>query len=296
MSYIEVVDPTRLRDSLQCLRLFYWRHERGVVPAAPRLPLAYGSGVHASLAANYEGKSAGQCLKAFEEVWEREVLPYQTEWMEEDRKRNPVRWAESFMLYRRFYASVDQHFTVKNVEAPFFLPISDKVALGGIIDLLVTYLNQLMVVDHKTTSVTWPSFFAGFNPNHQFSVYLLGASEILQQPVTTALINCIVTHATEQRPEKLFIRQPTTRTPAQHLMLKDEILGWWSIVQACRSSNNWPRNDDRCQRWQGGCDYHNLCTDITTDYRRIIPSKQLFRESVWDPIAALRKAGFKETI
>jgi hypothetical protein len=296
MSQIEVVDPSRLRDSLQCLRAFYWKYERHIIPMAPRLPLAYGSGLHAALAAHYEGKSAGLALKAFEEVWEREVLPYQTEWQEEDRKRNPVRAAEVFMLYRRYYASTDKHFVVKNVEAPFFLPISDTVALGGIIDLLVEYLGQLMVVDHKTTSVTWPSFFAAFNPNHQFSVYLLGASEILQRPVTTALVNCVVTHATEMRPDKLFIRQPTTRSPAQHQMLKDEILGWWSIVQACRRTNNWPRNDDRCQRWQGGCSYHNLCTEITADYRRIVPSKALFRESIWDPLAALRAHGFKETV
>ncbi len=294
MSHIEVIDPTRLRDSLQCLRLFYWRHERAIVPAAPRLPLAYGSSIHACLAAHYRGERAGIALKAFEEVWEREVLPYQTEWSEEDPKRNPVRWAETFMVYRQQYK--DEPFKVRNVETPFFLPLTNKIALGGIIDLLVQWGNQLIVIDHKTTSVTWPSYFAGFNPNHQFSSYLLGATEILKRPVTTAMINCIVTHATEMRPEKLFMRVPTDRSVAQHEMLKEEIIGWWSIVQACRESGNWPRNDDRCQRWAGGCSYHGLCTDITTDYKRIIPSKVAFRESVWDPLAELREHGFKEVV
>lgn len=294
MSYIEVIDPTRLRDSLQCLRLFYWRHERAVVPLAPRMPLAYGRAVHASLAAHYEGKTAGQCLKAFEDCWDEDVTPWVTEMTEDDPKRNPVKWAQVFMAYRSFYKT--EPFTVRNVEAPFFLPLDDKLALGGIIDLLVEYLGRLMVIDHKTTSYTNPSYFASFNPNHQFSAYLLGASEILGEPIQTALINCILTHNTETRPERLFIRQPTTRSPAQHQMLKEEITGWWSIVRACRQSGNWPRNDDRCQRWPGGCDYHSLCTDITTDYRRIIPSKAIFRESVWDPIAQLRKHGFTTTI
>jgi intein/homing endonuclease len=589
------------------------------------MPLVYGSGVHATLAAWYEGKSAGTALKAFEEVWEREVIPYQSDMTEDDPKRNPVRWAETFMLYRRMYR--EESFTVRNVEAPFFLPLTNRIAIAGIIDLLVKYLNSLMVIDHKglrideqvmtpdgwkrngdltagdfvigsdgkptevqdvydlgvkdvyrvyfsdktfldttddhvwelwepclnksrirstasvseelsyinrqsrfttlpkvspiqwperdlkidpytlgvilgdgalttgkcsisnpdtevmdrvaattrvvkvnqssssrcpmyrtpdlnndlrvlgllglgshqkfvpeeylysseqqrrdllaglldtdgstsnrrirfittsshlkdavehlvrslggraesrktdswystpeglrcytrdswcvniatnrnpfylarkaagfvprsinvrisaikkidpapmrcirvaakdhlytvkncivthnTTSVTYPSYFAGFNPNHQFGMYLLGATEVLKEPVTAALINCIVTHPTEMRPEKLFIRQPTSRSLAQFELMKEEIIGWWSIVQECRRTRNWPRNDDRCQRWKGGCDYHQLCVDVQEDYRKIKPSKAVYRESVWDPIAALRQRGFEETI
>lgn len=294
MSHIEVIDPTRLRDSLQCLRLYYWRHERHRVPIAPRLPLAYGSGVHASLAVHYEGGSMGLALKAFEDVWEKEVTPFCDENTEEDPKRNPIRWAETFTAYRQHYK--EEPFKVRNVEAPFFLPLTDNIAVAGIIDLLVEYLNQLMVIDHKTTSVTYPSYFASFNPNHQFAVYLLGASEILQRPVTTALINCIVTHKSEMRPDKLFMRVPTSRSLAHNEMLKEEIVGWWTIVQACRRSNNWPRNDSYCQRWQGGCEYHPLCTEINADYRKLIPSTAMYRESMWDPITSLRQHGFKETI
>jgi hypothetical protein len=294
MSHIEVVDPTRLRDSLQCLRMFYWRHERNMIPIAPRMPLIYGRGVHATLAAHYEGKSAGKALLEFQKIWNEEVTPYETDMSEEDSKRNPARWAETFVLYRQQYR--EEPFRVLNVEAPFFLPLNDRVAIGGIIDLLIEYLGQTMVVDHKTTSVTYPSYFASFNPNHQFSTYLLGASKILKKPVTTCYVNCIVTHRSEMRPDKLFMRVPTTRSPAQHEMMRDEITGWWSIVQDCRRTNNWPRNDDRCQRWAGGCDYHDLCTEIQTDYRRIIPSKALFREEQWDPIAELRRRGFEETI
>jgi hypothetical protein len=294
MSHIEVVDPTRLRDSLQCLRMFYWRHERSMVPMTPRMPLIHGRGVHATLAAHYEGKSAGLALLEYQKIWDAEVLPYQTDIDEDDIKRNPVRWAEQFVLYRQFYRV--EPFKVRNVEAPFFLPLTDTIAIGGIIDLLVEHLNQLMVIDHKTTSVTYPSYFASFNPNHQFSTYLLGASEILKQPVTTALVNCLVTHKSEMRPDKLFMRVPTMRSPSQHQMLKEEIVGWWTIVQNCRRTGNWPRNDDRCQRWAGGCDYHSLCTEIQTDYKRIIPSKMLFRQEQWDPIQDLRRRGFKETI
>src|SRR5208337_5693986 len=100
---IEVVDTTRLRDSLSCLRLYYWRHERAQVPIAPRLPLIYGAGAHASLATHYRGGTAGEALAAFEAVWDSELSPTYQETAEEDPKRNPVRWAETFLLYLQKY-------------------------------------------------------------------------------------------------------------------------------------------------------------------------------------------------
>lgn len=293
---IEVVDPTRLRDSLQCLRLYYWRHERHIVPAAPRLPLAYGIGVHATLAEHYRGKTAGLSLKAFEDVWEREVVPFENDMTEEDPKRNPVRWAEVFMLYRQHYANDANDFKVLFVESPFFLPLTEDLAVCGVIDLVIEYLNQKMVMDHKTTWELSQRFFASFNPNHQFSCYLLGATELLEEPVTTLFVNCIKSDPRQMAPEKIFQRVPTTRSEYQHGFMKEELIGWWNVVRMCRDTNNWPRDDDRCQRWPGGCEYHPLCTDIQTDYRKIIPSKIAYRESVWDPIADLRLHGFKEAI
>lgn len=297
---IEVVDPTRLRDSLQCLRLYYWRHERGLVPNKPQLPLIYGSAIHACMAKHYEGGTSGESLAAFEEVWKAEVLPFEHGLQEEDPKRNPVRWAETFLLYKRHYNV--EPFTVLKlgdrpaVEIPFFLPLNDWLALCGIIDLLVKYLNQIMVVDHKTTSVTYQSYFESFNPNHQFTTYMTGATELLGEPVTTTLVNCIVVHPTQSNPEKLFMRVPTTRSKWQLDQFKEEMTGWWSIVRDCRRTGNWPRNDDRCQRWAGGCAYHPLCTEIQADFRKLKPSQAVFREQIWDPIQDLRDHGLNPEV
>ena len=297
---IEIVDPTRLRDTLQCLRLFYWRHERHYVPVGPRLPLVYGSSGHECLAENYRGKPAGVCLEAFEKVWDREVSPSQDEMSEEDPKRNPIRWAEVFMLYRRKY--LVEPFKVLAVEAPFFLPVTDNLAFAGIVDLLIEYLGRPMVMDHKTASYLNQAYFDTFNPNHQVDTYLTGASGILGQHVDTLMFNCILVHPTENDPDRLFIRHSTTRSAAQLAQAKKELIGWWNIIKECRRTGNWPRNDDRCQRWRfgnrgGACEYHPLCTDATgTDFRKMIPSKVLYKESVWDPIIALRSHGLEVTV
>jgi hypothetical protein len=289
MDRIEAFDPTRLNDSLSCLRLFYWRHERKYVRKALQMPLAYGTAVHECLAELYRGKSAGQCLKAFEVIWQREVLPWLDEYSSEDPKRNLQGWIDQFQAYRQYYQK--ELFKVLQVEAPFLLMLKPDLALCGIIDLLIRYLNQIMALDHKTTSITYQSFFDGFNPNHQFTTYMLGGTELLGHPVTTMIANCIVSVTKLTQPEKMFIRYPTQRSLEQLAAFKEEIVAWWRIVQACRASGQWPRNPDRCQRWKGGCDYHPLCTDIQADYRRLVPSPRMYIEQQWNPLRNLAEKG-----
>jgi len=291
---IEIIDSTRLKDSLRCLRLYYWRHERGFVPAQPRLPLVYGSAIHACLAKHYENQPAGVCLAAFEEIWSTEVLPHQMTTLEaEDPKRNPLIWAEIFMLYKRHYHV--EPFTVRTVETPFLLPLTNDLALGGVIDMVIEYLGQTMIVDHKTTSYLNYKWFSSFNPNHQFSAYLLAANELIKpiNPITTMMVNCILVSKAVLTPEKMFDRPYTTRTPNQLAAFKENIIAWWQVVRACRQANAWPQNTESCSAYNG-CEYHDLCIDVMYDYRQLIPSRAAYRHQIWNPIENLEKHGLKE--
>jgi hypothetical protein len=249
---------------------------------------------HSTLAAHYEGKSAGEALAEGEAVWEQEMAPYQHGLLEEDPKRNPIQWAEHFVLYRQYYRK--EPFVVRNVEVPFFLPLTDDLALGGIIDLVIEWMGQIMLVDHKTTSYINQKFIKSFNPNHQFSGYLLAANELIKpaKPITTLLINCLLTHPTESRPEKLFARPPTTRNLWQLAQVREQLISWWNnVVRVCRKTNSWPQDDHRCQDYSG-CEYHPLCTSVDVDYRELEPSPAMYRYSEWDPIHQLRQHGLKE--
>lgn len=296
---IEIVDNTRLRDSLGCLRLYYWRHERYYVPIAPRLPLIYGSGGHATLASWYSGKTAGESLLEFEKIWEEDVIPYQNEFTEDDPKNNPVRWMEIFTVYRQHYTP--EHFKVLvlpngklGIETPFLLPLTDDLALGGVIDLLINYLNQIMIVDHKLLT---SKYYLDTNPNHQAGIYLLAANRLLKpdQPITTLLFNIIVKHPTSMKPEILFDRVPAVRSMAQLQNLEEMMTGWWNVVRENRRTGVWAQNDQHCNMY-GGCAYRPLCTEVQANHRRLIPSKALYRESIWDPIWELRKHGLEETV
>lgn len=297
---IEIVDPTRLRASLQCLRLYYWSQERAIVPIKPRLPLIYGVSAHACFEAHYHGGSSGESLAAFEDTWARELGDSVQEYWDHDPKRNPRKWAEVFLLYKRRYPEEPfKVLTLPNgkpaIEVPFFLPLTKTLALAGIIDLVVEYLNRIILIDHKTTSYLNQKWIESFNPNHQFSAYLLAGNELLQpkKPIDTLLINAIKVHATDLRPEALFDRIPTNRSQQQLQAFKEELIGWWEVIRACRATGSWPRNDDRCGRWPEMCAYHPLCTDIEADYKKVIPSSGMYRKQVWDPVRKLREHGLK---
>ena len=298
---IEVVDPTRLRASLQCLRYYYWEHERNIIPTKPRMPLIHGIGIHDTLEAHYHGASLGAALQKYDKIWDEEVVPYQNEMSDEDPKRNPRRWAETFILYRQRYKTEPFEVLIlpngkPAIEVPFFLPLTKDLALAGIIDLIIKYLGQIMLVDHKTTSYLNQKWIRSFNPNHQFSAYLLAANELLKptRPITTLLVNAIKVHATDNRLEAMFDRIPTTRTPNQLIQFKEEMIAWWTYsVRAARKSGSWPRNDDRCERWPESCVYKDLCTELEVDYRKLIPSPTIYKTKQWNPIVRLQEHGLQ---
>lgn len=287
MSEVEVFDSTMLGDSLQCLRLFYWRHERHLVPVVPSLPLAYGRAVHACLAEHYRGATAGQALAAFEKAWQEDtaMLDEESAW---DNKRNPYRWAEVFMQYRDFYRV--EPFKVRSVEVSTLLPLVEgDLYLAGLIDLVVEMDGRVVIIDHKTTSYMPPEFFSSFTIKHQFTAYILAATRLLELSEPPELIaNCILVTDRQVPPSKLFVRYPTRRNRYQLEAWHDEVVGWWQVVRACRASGNWPRNDDRCFRWKPGCPYHVLCASVDTNYLEFEPPPALFRVEQWNPVGVER--------
>ncbi|MCX8125912.1 MAG: PD-(D/E)XK nuclease family protein [Dehalococcoidia bacterium] len=281
---VEVIDSTMLGDSLQCLRLYYWRHCRHLVPASPSLPLAYGQAAHASLAAHYRGATAGEALAAFEAVWDEAVGGLLDEDEPGDSKRNPLRWAETFMAYRDFYRV--EPFKVLGVENRAIVPlVEDDLYLAVILDLITLWDGKPVVIDHKTTSYMSPDFFQAFTIRHQFTGYILAATRLLELDEPAGLVaNCILVTDRAAPPSRLFARYPVTRSRWQLEAWHQEIVSWWRVVRACREAGDWPRNDDRCFRWRPGCPYFILCASTEADYRSYQPPESLFRVEQWNPV------------
>jgi len=274
----EYVDATKLNDALQCLRLHYWRHERGLVTTTPQLPLAFGIGIHAGVAAFYKGGGLADMARAFDAEWGPRSKGA------EDSKRN----AQNALRILTAYA--DQHrsepFKVLGVEMPGLMPITPHFIWVMIIDLLVEQNRMLIPIDHKTTSSLREDWWAQMNPNHQFTGYMTGVQTISGQKVNTLLVNAIL--VTKSAPA--FERRPTNRHPKELERWKEEVMSFWeSTVVSCRKKGQWPRNPDRCQRWWGGCPYHYLCTTVDVDFMWEDPSTELYTHEVWDPLEHIRQ-------
>jgi hypothetical protein len=275
----EYVDATKLNDALQCLRLYYWRHERSLVPTTPRLPLIFGIAIHAGIAAFYRGGGLIDMVQAFDEEWGPRAMGA------EDSKRNPAN------ALRILTAYADQHrneqFKVLGVEMPGLMPITPIFIWTMIIDLLVQLPNQtLLPIDHKTTSSLGEDWWAQMDPNHQFTGYMAGVQEVSGQKVNTLAVNAILV----SKSSPAFERRYTNRHPRELERWKLEIRTFWeNTIVSCRKQSNWPRNPDRCQRWWGGCPYHYLCTTVDVDFLAEDPTEELYRKEVWDPLEHIKQ-------
>ena len=85
--------------------------------------------------------------------------------------------------------------------------------LCGHLDRVVNFNDQLLVMDHKTTTTTIsPSYFAQWEPNNQMSLYTIAGQIVLGTPIKGVCITAAQILLTE--PPR-YVRGFTYRTPDQ---------------------------------------------------------------------------------
>lgn len=280
----QYVDSVRLSDSLNCLRLYYYRHKRHLTVPEKALSLIYGSAIHAALASKYRGGNLVEQCMAFDSEWE-------AAGEREDSKRSAQKGLAVITAYNEVYGN-DPAWKVLGTEMPFVWPISSTLIWVGIIDLLVQLPNNhLVLVDHKTTSMLNEGYWHGRNPNHQFTGYIGAARNVLGAELNTLMVNAVLVSKNKTVNESWFERRPTARTLEELDRWVWEIQTWWDIVKSCEAHDNWPRNPAYCHHWNRLCDYHIICTMTRGDYRSWEPNPEVFIHSPWDPLAELREKG-----
>jgi len=217
-------------------------------------------------------------LMAFDAAWLEQGAP------EGDAKRNPLRAAETMNVYRQVYEK--EPFTIVDVEIPGALPVGSFI-LTSIIDLLTDYPGYGMLpIDHKTTSSFGEGWWMQMHPNHQYSGYLLTVQSMFGEKCTALMVNGILT----DKQRCLFNRKPTNRSRWElDQWVREMNFHVEHQLKPCYEKNEWPQNDDYCQRWNffgGGspCEYHSLCTTIGVDYRQLEAPRSQFKEEKWNPL------------
>jgi hypothetical protein len=160
--------------------------------------------------------------------------------------------------------------------------------LCGHIDKLVNFEGKKAIVDKKTTKNTInSSFFLKFSPDNQVSAYMLAGGIILDEPVTTMIIDAAQILVNSTR----FQRGVIHRTEPQ---LQEWLRDTWVFIAQAETyarDNYWPRNDKACGQpsldpktgeVRYGCPFREVCGSDPSIRPTLLAAN--FNRRVWDPI------------
>jgi hypothetical protein len=181
------MNQSRLQVFMDCQRRFGWKFDQNLEPDRPQIKLELGSGVHEGLAVLAAGgdmaTAVAHSVARFRKYLPTRLLPGDTEEIEK---------AEDTI--RALLPAYADHWTQQNF-TPLGLEIGGKVEVGRFtidgqewvsrlvfrLDKLVTFNNQLWIVDHKTAAKLDLRDIAKYAIDVQMTAYTYAATRMLQE-------------------------------------------------------------------------------------------------------------------
>lgn len=165
------------------------------------------------------------------------------------------------------------------VELSFTLPVDNGWMFAGHIDRLVSYSGDKYVMDQKTTGGTISSsFFDGFNPDVQMSMYTFAGRMIYDVPVKGVIIDAAQIAVGFTRFERGF----TFRSDGQLNEWYDEALGTIERTQRATRERRFPKNTTACGNY-GGCEFRRICSR-SPEVRKNFLAGDFVKQPTWDPL------------
>ena len=156
--------------------------------------------------------------------------------------------------------------------------------LCGHLDKVVTYNDELFVMDHKTTAYDpSPWYFSKYEPDNQMSLYSFASKVILDAPVRGVIIDAAQVTAEWSR----FGRGFTYRTPDQLEEWIGDLHYWFALAEQYAINNYWPMNDTACDKF-GGCRFREICSKSPSVRERFLEGNFVKQEEAerWNPLKA----------
>lgn len=151
--------------------------------------------------------------------------------------------------------------------------------LCGHLDRVVSFNDQLFVMDYKTTTTTPGSYyFDQYGPNNQMTLYTLASQVILGSPVKGVIIDAIQILMDSTRTVRGF----TYRTPDQLNEWTEDLSWWLSLAETWAEQNYWPKNDLSCDKY-GGCRFRQICSKDPSVRGQFLKSSFVKGEP-WNPL------------
>lgn len=140
-----------------------------------------------------------------------------------------------------------------------------QIEYFGTIDLIMKNLDtgNIIVCDHKTTSVVGVDFFNRLKPNHQYTGYLMGADSCFNIKTDSFMVNCL---QVKEKPKTArgtppsFPRQITTRDNADKCEFMESVVYNVKNYLNMRDSGHWPIGHVNTCAMYSGCQFLNVCS------------------------------------
>jgi hypothetical protein len=162
-------------------------------------------------------------------------------------------------------------------------PSTQPYILCGHLDRVVTFNDQIMVMDHKTTTTAAGSYYMNqWSPNNQMSLYTLAG-----QVVLGGVIKGVIISAAQILLDKpnAFERGFTFRTPAQTEEWIQDLRIHLHMAEQYATINYWPQNDTACDKF-GGCKFRGVCSKDPSVREAFLKADfiKLPEEERWNPL------------
>lgn len=157
-------------------------------------------------------------------------------------------------------------------------PTNQPYLLCGHLDKIVTFNDELFVLDHKTVYTFWNK---EWEPDNQMTLYSLASKVVLDAPVRGVIVDM----AQVKEHETVFQRAFTFRTPDQIQEWLNDLRYWLTLAEQYAIAGYWPQNDTACDKF-GGCRFRNICSKSPSVRDKFLEGNfiQLEESQRWNPL------------
>jgi hypothetical protein len=150
--------------------------------------------------------------------------------------------------------------------------------LCGHLDRVVTYADNIYIMDRKTTSSS-PSayYFDKYSPDNQMSLYSLAAKVVYKVTLKGVIIDVAQIMVGFTR----FARGFAYRSDAQLTEWLEDTRRWLKLAEQYAQEGVWPQNDKACDMY-GGCAFRRVCCKSPEMRRAFLESD--FKREPWNPL------------
>jgi hypothetical protein len=150
--------------------------------------------------------------------------------------------------------------------------------LCGHLDRVVTYADNIYIMDRKTTSSSPGAYyFDRYSPDNQMSLYSLAGKVVYKVTLKGVIIDVAQVMVGSTR----FARGFAYRSDAQLTEWLEDTRHWLALAAHYAKTGHWPQNDKACDMY-GGCPFRRVCSK-SPEMRQVFLESD-FRKESWNPL------------